>query len=445
MRNLLRHPLGQTLLVGLLVAGTWAYFAFLFVPGYNQERVNTANTFGPYNSDLYQNWLPAREWFLHGRDPYSAEITIAVQQGVYGRVLAPDDPLGITLAFVFPAYLILLFGPLVLVPFDLLQPAVYVLIPLLLALTVVWWRTALNWVISRRFLVWLLLLATCTIPALYIFYLQQLTLLVVLFMAGAAACLARGRYGWAGVLLALATVKPQLCLVVILWLLAWAAWDWRRRGRLIIGFGTTMTLLVAGAFVVTPRWLFEWRDALAAYTTYATNSSILSVFLPAPLLLGVLAVIGLILAGVLWRARQAEPGSPAFSLGLALTCFYSLLLIPTSVFYNQLLLYPTMMVILQQRAVFAGSGVLGRVAYGAALACWLWFWLTAGALVLVWAAATILGGSDVAATVAGAWTLPWLSGLIVPTLLLLPLGVLVWRSFAVPQRQPAAGADALPW
>ncbi len=356
---------GLALLVALLVVGTWAYVAWLFLPNYNQSRVDVGYTFGPYNSDFYQNWLPAREWFLHGQDPYSAEMTAAIQQGVYGRVLPPDDPVRATMAFVFPFYLIFLVGPSALIPFDVLQPAVYGAIPLLIALMVVWWQRAFRWTIPRSRLVLLLLLATCASPAIYTFYLQQLSLGVVLCLAGAAACLTRQRYGWAGVLLALATVKPQLCGVVIAWLLVWAVCDWPRRKGLIGGFGVTLALLIGGAFVLLPRWPLEWRTALTEYTGYATGPSLLGVWLSPPLVTVALVGLGIALAGALWRTRRAEPGSPAFSLGLALTCFYGLLLIPSWVFYNQLLLVPAILLILQQRAVLAAAGALGRVAYGA--------------------------------------------------------------------------------
>jgi len=46
-------------------------------------------------SDLYPRWLGARELLLHGRDPYSPEITREIQRGYYGRELdssRPNDP-----------------------------------------------------------------------------------------------------------------------------------------------------------------------------------------------------------------------------------------------------------------------------------------------------------------------------------------------------------------
>ena len=115
-----------------------------------------------------------------------------------------------------------------------------------------------------------------------------------------------------------------------------------------------------------------------------------------------------------WRTRRAEPGSPAFSLGLALTCFYGLLLIPSWVFYNQLLLYPAILLILQQRAVLAS----GRGAGAGGL------WGHAGLASLVldhgeWVGVGLAGGDaagspSLVASITGIWQLPWISGLVLP-------------------------------
>ena len=43
-------------------------------------------------SDLYPRWLGARELLLHHRNPYSADITIEIQKGYYGRALDPARP-----------------------------------------------------------------------------------------------------------------------------------------------------------------------------------------------------------------------------------------------------------------------------------------------------------------------------------------------------------------
>ena len=40
---------------------------------------------------------------------------------------------------------------------------------------------------------------------------------------------------WAGVFLACATIKPQLTLLPVLWLLLWTMGEWKKRQRLVWG------------------------------------------------------------------------------------------------------------------------------------------------------------------------------------------------------------------
>ncbi len=89
--------------------------------------------------------------------------------------------------------------------------------------------------------------------------LQQLTLLVAGLLAACGACLAGGWLLLAGGLLALATIKPQLTWPLVLWLLLWAASDWRSRRRFVFGFGFVMLLLLGGAQLLLPGMVAHVR------------------------------------------------------------------------------------------------------------------------------------------------------------------------------------------
>ena len=75
----------------LCAAGVWLYAQRVLIPyqmadaaAYNRPRGNL--------SDLYPRWIGARELLLHGRSPYSADVTREIQAGYYGRVLDPSRP-----------------------------------------------------------------------------------------------------------------------------------------------------------------------------------------------------------------------------------------------------------------------------------------------------------------------------------------------------------------
>jgi hypothetical protein len=58
------------------------------------------------------------------------------------------------------------------------------------------------------------------------------------------------RFG--GVLLALATIKPQLVVLFLPWLLLWAVSDLRRRLPFLRSFALTMAALLGAAQLVLP-------------------------------------------------------------------------------------------------------------------------------------------------------------------------------------------------
>ena len=96
---------------------------------------------------LYPRWLGSRELLLHGRDPYSSEITREIQIGYYGRPLdasRPNDP-GDQEAFAYPVYVAFLFAPTVRLPFPVVQKIFRWTLAGLTVLSVLLWLRVVNW------------------------------------------------------------------------------------------------------------------------------------------------------------------------------------------------------------------------------------------------------------------------------------------------------------
>src|SRR5271154_1054272 len=68
----------------LCAAAVWSYADRVLIP---YQVVDAAAHGRPRGnlSDLYPRWVGARELLLHGRDPYSSEVTREIQIGFYGR------------------------------------------------------------------------------------------------------------------------------------------------------------------------------------------------------------------------------------------------------------------------------------------------------------------------------------------------------------------------
>jgi len=76
--------------------------------------------------DFHPPWLGLRAMFFNGADPYSDEVTLAIQRQMLGRPARPDED---QFAFVYPLYVIALIGPLALLPLPVAQALWFSLLP----------------------------------------------------------------------------------------------------------------------------------------------------------------------------------------------------------------------------------------------------------------------------------------------------------------------------
>jgi len=372
-------------------------------------------------SDLYPRWLGARELLLHHRNPYGDDITIEIQYGYYGRKLdpgRPNDPKDRE-SFAYPVYVVFLLAPLIAIPFPTLMIVFYWALVLLTAASVWLWLRVLRWRLP------LIVVATCvalllgSFPAVQGIKLQQLSLLVAALLAGSAACVASGFLFGGGALLALATIKPQLAWPLIAWLLLWAVGDWRRRRKLIFGFGLMMALLLGGAEIILPGWWRMFAHAVGQYRQYTQSESVLEVMLNeifgsmASGTVGsicgqVLALIAVLACGpVLWKLRRQPSDASGFSAATALALALTVLVVPMYAPYNQVLLLLPILLLIRERAVFMSHSRGRRLAYqlGALVVGWQWV-ASLGLTVTYW-----LVSRDLAL---GGWELPFFATFALP-------------------------------
>jgi hypothetical protein len=352
------------------------------------------------------------------------------------------------------------------VPFAVVQPLFGWGLLIGTALSVPLWLRAIGWTLPRPALLAAALLAAGSWPALQGWALEQLTLLVAALLAAAAACLAWGAGAGgrgagagnatldqasrnaqspnpqtairnpqllAGALLAVATIKPQLTALLVAGLALWVLGGGRARQGVAWGFLGTLGALVAGAFLLLPGWLGDFRDALVAYQQYTDGHSLLWIFtsvlldrlLPAavaPVTNGLAAVLagGTLLAW--WRARRAEAGTFRFSRALALTLAITLLIIPTWAPYNQPVLLPAILLLGQYRAALWGAGRRWvRWAWVTAAALIGWPWVAAAGLLLALPVAAAAGQGCCDSTVYRLDFLPLIPSLFTPPAVLLAL------------------------
>ena len=419
-------------LLGLFfAAGMLFYVQRILIPYQKQDAAAHDRPRGNL-SDLYPRWLGARELLVNGRDPYSADITREIQIGVYGRPLDPSRPGDPTdqQAFAYPVYVVFLLAPTITLPFSIVQNAFFWFLLLVVLASVPMWLVFLGWRPSAGTFVTLLLLTAGSYPVIQGLKLQQLSVLVMGFIALSCALISRDYFVPAGILMAFSLIKPQLAAPVAGWLVLWSWSDWTNRRRYMLSFGTTFLALLAGSEWVLPGWIARFRDAVVAYRVYTGNiGSVLDSLLGPGV--GRMAAL-LVVLGVLffcWRARKFSAAASQFSSVTCLVLTATIVIVPSIAPYNQVLLLPAILLLawhveklvhasLPVRAVVIAAGILVA-----------WQWISACALMLL---AVALPANQVQQW----WTVPLFSSLLIPIAVLFG----VWNSI----RRESVPAPSLP-
>ncbi len=408
----------------------WFYVQHVLIP-HQQADATLHGTPRGNLSDLYPRWLGARELLLRHRDPYSPELTREIQMGYYGRPLdpaRPEDPKD-QQSFAYPVYVVFLLAPTVNLPFPAVQAGFRWLLILLTVASVLLWLRSLHWRPSCTTTIALVVITLGSFPVLQGIKLQQLSLLVGGLIAACAALLSGGSFLLAGVLLALATIKPQLVLPLAAWLLLWSMSDWSRRKNFAWGFIATLALLCAAAEYVLPGWLGRFRAAISAYRQYTGGAESVLDVLVTPgwgRVLAVLALLALALVG--WRLRRSPSDSAAFKGMLVLTLAVTVTVVPKSAPYNQVLLLPGILLVVQRwKTLWANNRGTRTIALISSFLI-LWPWLAAASL----SAASLFVPQE---SVQKAWAVPLYTSFAIPIAVLVLLSLCL-REVAV-LRQPA--------
>lgn len=322
-------------------------------------------------SDLYPRWYGSHELLLHGRDPYGPEVTRDIQIWNYGRALQPGEPRD-ECRFNYPLYIVFLFAPTVGLSFSKVVTLFRWMLPTLACITVLLWVSMLRWRCSKPILGSLVLVSFGSFPVLESVYLQQPALIATFFLAAAGAALTAGRLRLAGLLLAFSTIKPQLAILLVPWLMLWAVYDWRSRKNLVWSFGAAMALLFGASQIVNPGWFGEFLVQVAVYRRFIGNVSVLNVLLGQQI--GNLAAVGLVLglALVTWALRGEAAGCMGFNLAVCMILVATVLIIPTLFPTSQVLLQPAIFFLLMNFRVLWAKGKFRRLAYVASLSLLAW-------------------------------------------------------------------------
>jgi len=388
-------PSALALALALIGSASFLYYhQRLFIP--RVAAVSATEGLGngySFGNDFYQVWLSSQELLRHRRDPYSPEMTQAIQIGLYGRPLDParaGDPVD-RRVFPYPAYADLLFWPAALLSFPVVRIVVFCILALATLASISMWLLAFDWHPGRNWTAVILLLTLTSYPALEGLFAGQLGLFVAFLLACATLALRRRKFLLAGVLMAITTIKPQVTALAILYLLLWAWNDWRARKLFTVGFSSTFAVLLAGSLVVLPHWIQSWIHTVLEYRRYTRPPLVTEVLTsslgatlsgPATLLLTTASVVAAILLA--WRSRDAPPSSLKFWLTLSLLLsITTIVILPGQAVYDHLIIIPAILLLVRHRYRLLQAGPASTMLFWLGALVLLWPWIAAFGLIML--------------------------------------------------------------
>jgi|GEM_PF-1184329 len=378
------RPRGLVAIVILGVLGTIAIWTTNSLYG-DIFRQYTNTQAGTY-SDFSQRWLGTRVALLEGGNPYSPAMEPRIQLLYYGHVLQADDPHRPSdpQAFDYPLYLVWLIWPLALLPFPLAAALFKLLAVLLLTAGTYAYLTMLGWPGPGARLV---LAGGCvvTLAGQAIVRNDQLTVVVYGLLLAAVYAAWKQYFAVAGVLLALAWIKPQLALLLTVGLVLWAGTGGARR-RLLAGAAGTAVLLLVSTEWLLPGWIGAWGGTLGNYAATTSGfQGLASYRLIDWIGLALRGGLGLATLAIWWRVRQAPLGDLRVQVAIAMSLVVTTAVQQPWYTYNLVLLYPPLLLLVAHltgrplASPLVPPRGLGWIAVTVFAAPWVVYTLLAGA------------------------------------------------------------------
>lgn len=325
-------------------ASGWALLTIVLAASLWHLHVITRFYLPANHSDLLPVWSGTRA-ALAGMNPYSGDVVIRMQAPWYAdapkTIIHPEPQ-----EFWYPGQAVVLFAPFASISWPAERLLYLTVVPPGLAL-IFWLATGFlepRLSPSRRLIV--VTLALFSWPVVWGTRLQQMSLIVAVMVLLSWYLIARGRQIAPGIPLAIATIKPQLVLPLLLWILIWAVA--RSRWRLIAAFSVTLAILIAIAERIMPGWIPHWVTAIHRYRAITHSSPQLELafghWVGLALGIAVLAVTSITFV----RLRNCLPGSREFNLATALGLAVAVLISPFNppIIYNYIFLLPALLFII---------------------------------------------------------------------------------------------------
>lgn len=292
------HRLTPPLLIVLVLV----FLGLVGVLTWGNYRYATQN---PGGNDFLVHWMGTRNYLTEGVSPYSDATAIKIQTMAYGRPAQPGEH---ELRVAYPFYSMVLFAPFAMIEDFTMARAIWMTVLEIGLILMAYFSMQLTqYKPGLGMTLVVILFSILWYHGLRALINGNAVILVAVLLYGGLLTLQRGRDELAGFLMALTTIKPQVVLVVLLFIFIWGLT--KKRYKMIGWLAGTVIVLFAGATLIRPTWIVQNLAEIIRYPSYnppGTPGAALAVVLPA---MG--ARIGWVLTALLcillyfeWRASR---------------------------------------------------------------------------------------------------------------------------------------------
>ncbi len=257
----------------------------------------------PGGNDFLVHWVGSRSYIFKGQSPYSDETALEIQTMVYG---GPAEEGEHELRVVYPLYSEVLFAPFAMIGNYLLARAVWMtfleiatLAIAVLSMGMTSWKPK-PWMIGI-----ILVFSLFWYHGLRALINGNAVVVVTLLILWALWAIRKEQDAVAGFALAFATIKPQLVILIILFVFVWA-YSHRRWTLISWTIGWVLFLVLLGLFFI-PSWPLQNAREIMRFSEYNPPLSLGKAFeewwpgIGTQLKWG-LAIVLVAVLGIEWRA-----------------------------------------------------------------------------------------------------------------------------------------------
>jgi hypothetical protein len=262
----------------------------------------------PGGTDFLVHWVGTRELLMNGVSPYSDLVALKIQLSTYGRPARPGEH---ELRVAYPLYSTVLFAPFAMFSDFTLARALWMTTLQVALIGLVFVSLSLTgWKPGPLLLSFLLVFSLLWYHALRGIINGNAVILIAFLVGAVFLALKNGKDELAGFLLALTTIKPQVVILLILFIFIWAVYT--RRWPLIFWFVVTLVFLSLAGMAFVPNWPIQNLQEVFRYPEYnppGTPGAAFAEWWPgvgARLGWGLTIIMAALLLFEWWQARRSD-------------------------------------------------------------------------------------------------------------------------------------------